>query len=97
MSDLSELFTGFREFVDQRQDQLIAVELAMEDLGRPSVDIGNFTQLKEYLTELNLYSLINQYHNKTNDMQRGNQVLTRAIRNINFNTFKPVLGDCDFV
>lgn len=95
MSELFERFTGFREFVDPRQDQLVDVYRALHALRNVSTNDPN--EILSIISELDVSRVHRMYKNKCNDIARDNNNLQWALRNVSFKHYKAVIGDNDYV
>lgn len=95
MSSLSELFTGFPDFVDYRQDQLLEVLGAIQTLRAVSSTDPN--ELIRTISTLNLPRVHRNYANKCNEVANGNRQLSRSISGVSFRSFKAVMGADDYV
>lgn len=95
MSEFFQRFAGFPELVDYRQDQLLEVYRAIESL--KNIETNDPTEVLNLIRGLDPQRVHRMYQNKCNEHQSGNRVLSNAIRRMSFRSFKPVIGDSDYV
>lgn len=97
MSDLSTLFTGLREFVDQRQDTYIEFRTAANAYENLAATGGGIREFKAVVEEHSLYRSLRDYNNRNHSIARGNNTLRMHLRNVDLSAFKSVIGEDDFV
>lgn len=95
MSDLSERFADLQNFIDLRQDQMYDVLRAIRDLKQ--LRSNDSSEVIRLISELNAQQIYRRYASRTNSMMNETNILRYQMSQVNFNHFKPVLGDDDYV
>lgn len=90
-----DTFSECPEFIDIRHDSYSDVMSLIERIKEASQ--GNPDDFFNFIRESDPNGVVQRYSSKCRDISNGNQALRRSLSRVNFNRYKQVIGDDDFV